>query len=128
MDETGYYVDSDKTIGQLTVDLEKATSAAGFRVLAVHDVQATLAEKGFKIEPLRIFEVCNAAFAHDALSRDIKAAMFMPCKIILSERGGRSVITLVRPSMIAEILPDSGLDGLASEVEKKLKTIVDEIK
>jgi len=128
MDKFGYYVDSNKSFDRLAGEIEKAATARGFRILAVHDVQATLADKGFKIEPLKIFEVCNAVFAHDAVSRDIRAAMFMPCKIVLSERGGSSSITLVRPSMIADLLPDSGLEALASEVEQTLKEIVDEIK
>jgi len=34
----------------------------------------------------------------------------------------------VRPSMIAEMLPDAGLNDLANDVEKQLIGIIDEIK
>ena len=54
--------------------------------------------------------------------------MFMPCKIVVREAEGQTVMTLVRPSMISQMLPESGLEELAGEVEKQLMEIIDEIK
>lgn len=128
MNELAYVVESEKSIEVVSGNLDKASPEHNFRVLAIHNVQATLADKGFKIEPLKIYEVCNAGFAFKALSKDINASMFMPCKIVLHQEGKKTVITLVRPGMISTMLPDSGLNELASEVEKQLMALVDEIK
>ncbi len=127
MSELGYTIESARSIDDVSTLLEKITPEHNFRILAVHDVKATLAEKGFEINPLKIYEVCNAGFAYNALSKDINVAMFMPCKIILRQDGKKTVITLVRPSMISQMLPDSGLEDLAGEVEKQLKEIIDKI-
>ena len=128
MDKLGYTLESSKSFDDVSTALEKTSPERGFRVLAVHNVKETLAGKGFEIEPLKIFEVCNAGFAYKALGNDISVAMFMPCKIVVRPRGDKTVMTLVRPSMIAEMLPDAGLNDLASDVEKQLIGIIDEIK
>jgi len=125
--EPGYTVESDRSIDDVSAFLEKIAPEYNFRILAVHDVKETLAEKGFEINPLKIYEVCNAGFAYKALSKDINVAMFMPCRIILRQEKGKTVITLARPSMISQMLPDSGLDDLAGEVEMQLKELIDKI-
>ncbi len=127
MSKPGYTVESDKSIDDVSTLLEKITPEHNFRILAVHDVRETLAEKGFEISPLKIYEVCNAGFAYNVLSKDINAAMFMPCKIVLRQEDNKTVITLVRPSMISQMLPDSGLENLAGGVEKQLKELIDKI-
>lgn len=128
MDKMGYTVTSDKSFDAISEAIEKTAPEKGYRVLAVHDVKETLAGKGFEIEPLKIYEVCNAGFAYKALSSDINVAMFMPCKIVVRPKEGKTTMTLVRPSMIAEMLPESGLDDLAGDVEKQLIGIMDEVK
>lgn len=128
MDNMAYTVKSGKSFDEISSDLEKAVPANNFRVLAVHNVRDTLAEKGFEIDSLKIFEVCNAAFAYQAVKSDINVAMFMPCKIVIRPDQDGTIMTLVRPSMIAEMLPEAGLNDLAVEIEKQLKSIIDEIK
>jgi uncharacterized protein (DUF302 family) len=128
VDKLSYSVSSDKSFEELSDLLEKTSPEKGFRVLAVHNVQETLAGKGFEIEPLKIFEVCNAEFAYRALGNDINVAMFMPCKIVLRPENKKTRMILVRPSMIADMLPDAGLGELADQVEKQLIEILDAVK
>ena len=127
MNDVGYTIELPKSIDDVSATLEKITPDFNFRVLAIHDVTETLAKKGFKIKPLKIYEVCNAGFAYNALSKNIDVAMFIPCKIVLRQEKDKTVITLVRPSMISQMLPDSGLDDLAGEVEKQLKELIEKI-
>jgi uncharacterized protein (DUF302 family) len=128
MNDIFYQQESSKSFEEVARSFEKVSPEHGFRVLAVHDTQATLAEKGFKIAPLKIFEVCNAGFAYKALSKDINVALFMPCKIVIREEPGKTVITLARPSMISSMLPEAGLEQLSSDVEKQLIEIIGAIK
>ncbi len=128
MNDMGYLVTSDKSFDEISEAIEKIALERGYRVLAVHNVQETLAGKDFKIEPLKIIELCNAGFAYKALESDINVAMFMPCKIVVRPSEGQTLMTLVRPSMIAEMLPEAGLDDLALDVEKQLMGIMNEVK
>ena len=54
-----YTVISHRTVEDTVLAVERYTAEAGFRVLATHDIAATLAEKGFSREPVTIVEVCR---------------------------------------------------------------------
>lgn len=120
-----YTITSEKPFEQVVKALEEKTAENKFRVLHTHNVQATLEEKGFERAPLKIIEVCNAGFANEALGKDLMVAMFMPCKFVVAEIDGKTSVTLVRPSMISQMIPDSGLDELAQNVENTLRDIME---
>lgn len=119
-----YRLESDKPFETVVENLERLSPEHQFRVLAVHDVQKTLAEKGFEREPLTIVEICNAGFAHQALQKEIDVALFMPCKFTVYPAGNKTVVTLSRPTMIVEMLPEAGLEELAAKVEETLKKVM----
>ncbi len=121
-----YQLRTKKSFDEVCADLEKLSPENQFRVLAVHDVKATLAEKGLERGPLKIIEICNAKFAHTATQKDINVALFMPCKFTVYTDGDETVVTLARPTIIAEMLPDAGLEELAAEVEETLKKVMTE--
>jgi len=120
-----YRLDSEKSVEEVTSNLEKHTPENNFRVLAIHDVQATLAEKGIEREPLKIVEVCSAGFADRALKAHIDVALFMPCRFVVHTEDGKTVVKLNRPSMIAEMIPGAGLEDIAGEAERILKKIME---
>ena len=119
-----YTLESDKPFADVAAAIEKVTADHQFRVLAVHDVQATLAEKGLERESLKIIEVCNAKFAHAALKQEPTVALFMPCRFAVYSENGRTIVKLARPTMIAQMMPDAGLNELAAEVEVTLKKVM----
>lgn len=121
-----YRLESEEPFDTVVARLEREAAENQFRVLHVHDVQATLAEKGFEREPLKIVEVCNSRFAHEALGKDVEVSLFMPCRFVVHSEGGKTVVTLARPSMIADMLPDSGLDELANDVERTLRKVMED--
>jgi uncharacterized protein (DUF302 family) len=120
-----YEVTTDKPFEQVVKRIEELTAEKMFRVLHIHDVQATLAEKGFEREPLKIIEICNAKFAHEALQKEMSVSLFMPCKINVFTLGGKTVIKAMRPAAISEFFPEAGLDDLATSVDKTIIDIVD---
>jgi len=117
---------SKRSFDQVVSNIEANVPKHQFRVLAVHDVQQTLAEKGLKREPLKIIEVCNAKFAHEALQKDAEVALFMPCRYAVYVEGGETVVKLGRPTMISDMMPRAGLEQLAADVEETLKRIMEE--
>ncbi len=120
-----YQVDSARSFADVVADIEKLTAEKQFRVLHIHDVQATLAEKGFKREPLKIIEICNAKFAHEALQKDMRVSIFLPCKINVFTENGKTKIKAMRPAAISQFMPQSGLEKLAGEVDAIVTDIVD---
>ncbi|MBN4072292.1 DUF302 domain-containing protein [bacterium AH-315-F03] len=120
-------VKTSKSFDATCEELEALCPEKMFRVLAVHDVQETLKDKGFNREPLRIIEICNAGFANDALKIDQDVSLFMPCKFVVADNGGATTITLGRPSVISQMLDSPELEKLACDVEERLEAIMLEV-
>ena len=106
--------------------VEEKSAEKGFRVLHTHDVAATLAEKGFPRDPLKIVEVCNAKFASQVLNKDVKIALMMPCPISVYVEGGQTKISTILPSSMAQFFPRAGIEDVAAEVERVVLQIVEE--
>lgn len=105
--------------------VEEATAAQGMKVQHVHDVQATLRSKGYDSDPLKIIEICNARYAHEVLAKDVLVSLMMPCKINVYVRDGKTYISALRPTMLAQFFPNARLEEVAREVDTKIRTIVE---
>ncbi len=126
MDQLEYNKETDRGFDEVVADVERLTAEKQFRVLHIHNVQETLAEKGFQREPLKIIEICSAKFAHEATGKDIRTTLFMPCKINVYTEDGKTKLKAMRPSAIAQFMPESGLNSLAGEVDGIITGIVDQ--
>ena len=123
-----YTVESKKGFQQAVADVEAKSQEKGFRVLHTHDLQATLKEKGFPREPLKIVEVCNAQYASQMLGQDIKIALSMPCPIAVYTENGKTYISTMRAKALTEIYPEADIRKLSEEVDLIVKSIIDEAK
>jgi uncharacterized protein (DUF302 family) len=121
-----YTVETRKPFDEAVKAVEAKTSEHGFRVLHTHDVAATLNEKGFQRSPLKIVEVCNARFASQVLEQDIRAALLLPCPISIYTANGRTFISTLLPTSMAEFLPQPKIASVGKEVEDAVRKIVDE--
>jgi uncharacterized protein (DUF302 family) len=93
-----YTVRTAKSVDDAVGSVERATAAKGFRVLHTYDVAATLAEKGFQHDPLKIIEICNAKYANEVLQKEITTALMLPCPM-------RSVWSQARSHRVPRLLP-----------------------
>jgi len=123
-----YTVETRKSFDEAVQAVEQKSAEKGFRVLHTHDVAATLAEKGFPREPLKIVEVCNARYAAEVLKKDVKIALMLPCPISVYTQGGKTFISTMLPTTLADFYPKAGIEGVAAEVEKAVLAIVNEAK
>jgi len=121
-----YQVTTQKSFDDAVAAIQTQTQANGFRVLHVHDVQATLAEKDFQREPLKIVEVCNAKYAHTALLIDVTVSLLMPCRINVYREEGKTVISTVRPKALVTMFENTELKDFANDIEEVLLRIINQ--
>jgi uncharacterized protein (DUF302 family) len=121
-----YTVPTDKSYSQALADVQSGLRAHGFRVQFVHDVAATLAEKGFQREPIAIVETCNAKYANAVLEADVLVSLMLPCPVVVYEKDGATWISTLRPSVIGAFFPEAGIQDVADEVDGILRAVVDE--
>ena len=125
-----YIVESNKSFGQASTDLETAVTQHGFGVLHVHDLGATLRSKGMAFDQeCKVFEVCNPAQASKVLAVDMRLNMALPCRISVFTEKGQTKIGLIKPvQMLAELSQDAVITQIAEEIEATTIKMVDEAK
>ena len=123
-----YTVTTNKSFDEVVTSVGKETKNAGFKVLHIHDVTATLKEKGFEIEPFKIIEVCNAKSAYTVLQADIKIGLCLPCKINVYLKDGKTYISGMRPVILPQFFPQANLGNLPIEVDEIIRRIIDNSK
>ena len=109
MMEFDYTTETRKDFDAAVSAVQEEIAKAGFRVLYVHDVHATLAEKGFDIEPMKIVEFCDAKSAYAVLTADPKIGLCLPCKILVYTKGGATTLSAMRPIILPQFFPRSAI-------------------
>lgn len=120
-----YTVPTQKPFAEAVEAVQAVLTDSGFRVQFVHDVQETLAEKGFEREPLTIIETCNAKYAHAVLAADPKIALMLPCPVVVYEQNGERFISTLKPSVIGDFYPEADIADAAAAVEKVLVAVIE---
>ncbi len=119
-----YTVTTQKSFDEAVKTVELETKNAGFRVLYVHDITQTLAEKGFQIEPFKIIEICNAKSAYTVLKADIKIGLCLPCKINVYQKDGKTYISGMKPVILSQFFPNADLGNLPGEIDLIIRGII----
>jgi len=125
-----YIVKTKKSIEHAVTDLKDAVARNKFGVLHIHDLKATMKNKGIDFpNECRIFEVCNPQKANAVLTNDMSLNMALPCRISVWEEKGEVFIGTLRPTDLLSVLNnDDALKIIAREVENTLIAIIDETK
>jgi len=126
--EFDYTITTKKDFDSTVLSIQEEIAKTGFRVLYVHDVQKTLDEKGFKIEPMKIIEFCNAKSAYAVLQADVKIGLCLPCKINVYVKDNQTFISGMRPIILSKFFPEAPLGTLPEEIDKLIKVVIDESK
>ena len=125
-----YIVETNKSFGQASTDLESAVKRHDFGVLHVHDLGTTLRSKGLAFaEDCNIFEICNPVQAAQVMATDMRLNMALPCRISVFTEKGKTKIGLIKPAeMLSALSHDEALAKIAKEVEARTMQMVDEAK
>ena len=126
--EFDYTVATAKNFNSVVESVEGEIAKAGMRVLHIHDVQKTLAEKGFERDPFKIVEFCNAKYASEFLNADIKIGLCLPCKINVYVKDGQTFISGMRPVILPQFFPNADLGEKPKEIDQIIRNIIDNAK
>lgn len=117
---------SPKSFDETVSAVEQLTAEHGFRVLHIHDIRATLEEKGFNLPPFKIIEICNAKYAHKVLTAHRGLGLMLPCKInVFVDDQGNVVVSGLRPTVIRELFPGVDVGTIPQDVEVVVKSIIE---
>lgn len=114
----------EDTVKKTREELQKE----GFGVLTEIDVTATLKKKlNVDFDKYIILGACNPPFAYQALLSERDIGLLLPCNLIVYEADGKTFVAAVLPTASLSRVENKQLEGIAVQVEAKLKKVVDSI-
>jgi uncharacterized protein (DUF302 family) len=120
-------VSTDKSISKTTDALCAAVQANHFNVMQVHDLKETMAKQGVELaRECLIFEVCQPQQAKKVLDESMSLSTALPCRISLYEKGGKTILSTLKPTKLLAMFNLPHLEKVAQEVEATLVKIMNE--
>lgn len=108
------------------VKAKEALADEGFGVLTEIDVKATLKKKLDKeYDNYVILGACNPALALEALSAEKDIGVLLPCNVVVYEDRGAVWVSALVPSVAMGFVENMLLAPIASQVDRKLRNVVD---
>lgn len=102
--------DFQTTVGKF----EKAVLDQGWKIPAVHDLQATLHNFGKTVGPVKVFELCHPDHAEKILKKSEEriVSTMMPCRVAIYEKAdGNVYLSRMNSGLVAKTM-----GGIINEV------------
>lgn len=122
-----YRKETDKSVDQVSANIEAASKAHGFGVLHQYDFKQTLESKGFPLaNECRVMEICNPGQASEVLSVDMALNMALPCRISIYEDGGKTIVGMIPPTAVLKLVSDDPrIEPAARQVQEAMEKIIE---
>ena len=109
--------------------VREALKKEGFGVLTEIDVKEKMKEKlGLDMRKYIILGACNPPNAYKAILAEENIGLMLPCNVIVYEKGNKTVLAAIRPTVAMQMIDNVELQKLAEVVEGQLKKAFDAIK
>jgi len=109
--------------------VREALKNEGFGILTEIDVKEKMKEKlGLDMNKYIILGACNPPNAYKAILTEENIGLMLPCNVIVYEKGGKTVLSVIRPTVAMQMIENSELQRVAEAVEAQLKKSFDAIK
>jgi uncharacterized protein (DUF302 family) len=119
--------DTNRSVEQVRELMPEVAKKHGFGVLGVHDLRATLREKGQEFDrAVLVFDVCNPVQAKKVLTAAPQVSCVLPCRVSVFERDGGSRLVTVQPTRMMGMFDTPELADVAHDVEESMRAILDE--
>lgn len=113
-----------------TVDtLTKVAEQNKWKVIIVHDLQASLKKNDKEVSPVKVLEICNPDYSFNVLNKEefkIFSSM-MPCRISVYEKAdGKTYVSRINPSFMSEVMKDKqckSMNNALVDIEKFVSAV-----
>ena len=82
---------------------------------------------GLDMNKYIILGACNPPNAYKAILTEENIGLMLPCNVIVYEKGSKTVLSVIRPTVAMQMIENSELQIVAEAVEAQLKKSFDAI-
>lgn len=115
---------SPHSVADTVSKLKEAVVSNGFSVQFEIDLAANFAKKNLSAPPTVILGVCNAVHAHAMLGEDPRVLSQLPCRIAVTEKDGKTLVTWLDPKMLGEFYEGEKSAKIAGDVSDAMDAMV----
>src|SRR6266487_5024466 len=120
-----YQVRSSKPLDEIDRGLRESAARQQFGIIAVHDLQETLKNKGEHLDmECRVYEVCNPHQAKTVLEADGSISTALPCRISVYGSPKEYTLATMRPTEMMKAFASRDVELVAQQVEEVLFRIM----
>ena len=124
----GFTKEMDIPYGTVIEQVRDALKNEGFGILTEIDVKEKMKEKlGLDMNKYIILGACNPPNAYKAILAEENIGLMLPCNVIVYEKGDRTVLSVIKPTVAMKMIDNRELDAIAEFIEVKLKKAFDAI-
>jgi len=106
----------------------EALKKEGFGILTRIDVAEKFKEKlGIDFAKYVILGACHPPSAHKVIVIEQNIGLMLPCNVIVYEKEGKTVVSIIRPTVAMQMIDNKALTEIAEEIEAKLKNAFDSV-
>ena len=124
----GFTKEMDIPYEKVIEQAREALKKEGFGILTEIDVREKMKEKlGVDMTKYIILGACNPQNAYKAILAEENIGLMLPCNVIVYEKGSKTVLSVIRPTVAMQMVENAELQKVAEEVEAQLKKAFDAI-
>ena len=124
----GFTKELDRPYETVVEKVRDALRKEGFGVLTEINVKEKMKEKlGLDMRKYIILGACNPPHAYKAILAEENIGLMLPCNVIVYEKGSKTVLSVIRPTVAMKMIDNAELQKLAEAVEGQLKQAFDAV-
>jgi uncharacterized protein (DUF302 family) len=126
--KNGFTKSIDKPFEVVVEKIKQELQKEGFGVLTSIDLREKFKEKlGIDFHKYVILGACNPPFAHKAVTIEKDIGLMLPCNVVVYEKDGKTVVSIIKPTVAMSAIENEKLLDVAQSVEQKLKKVFESI-
>ena len=129
MIEYGFYKELDKTFEETIENAMEKITEHKFNIISQIDLKKKFKkELDIDYKQYIILGFCDPENAYKVVQSEENIGLLLPCKMIIYEKDDKTVIAVGKPSVMMASVDNLELEGVACDVEMRLKELFDSIK
>lgn len=124
----GFEITVDMSVEDAEDKISSELKKEGFGLISRINMKEKFKEKlGLEFRKYLILGFCNPSAAYEAVNSEINIGLLLPCNVAVFSDGGKTCISVIKPTVAMSIVDNPALVPAARNIEEKLKAAIDRI-
>jgi cytochrome c oxidase cbb3-type subunit 3 len=124
--DTTITMESSYSLEETIENLEGAIVSQNFILIRTDTLEHGLTAEGEEDSKEVILHFCNFSFLYEALKVDPRVGMFLPCRVTVTERDGKVMVTTINPLYLSHLFNNNELDEFCKQMHEVYTAILED--